>query len=189
MERVIPIGHDSKLLASDYSRSLVLATFDFKMGEILNGSPLEWNLSDVNQIDPYGLVGMACILSELSRRGHKVSLTLPQDEVVKRFMVRMRLTEVLEMVSASVQGVWPPASTGSQADHILELRAFHDTRSGEKLANLIFDRLEGNSRPEVATALFEAAVELSMNAAEHAKSPGDAYMAAYTHRRGTGLRA
>lgn len=167
-----------------YENSLVCANFDFQMRHIL-ATPLHWDLSWADWIDPYGLVGLACMLEEISRRGHQVELILPESESVRRYMIRMGLDAVLHKADTILNEQLPVIEQFEEPDYVLELTNFIDMASGEELANIIFERLAGTARNEIVEALYEAAIELAMNAAEHSQSPIGGYMAAFTHQRGT----
>lgn len=146
--------------------------------------PTRWDLSWVTWIDPYGLVGLACMLDEIRRRGHQVSITLPTEDRVCRYLARMAFGEAVERADARLDRSLPSIVVEPRPEYVLELTRFNDMSAGENLANLIFERLVDTTRPEIVEALFEAAVELGMNAAEHAESQTGAYMAAFTHHRG-----
>lgn len=166
-----------------YDTSLVCLNFDFQMDHILQ-NPLHWDLSWVTWIDPYGLVGLACMLEEISRRGYNVAIDLPQSDAVQKYIARMDIDAVFSKLDTTLDQPLPTIEGPEEPEYVLELRRFTNMSSGEDLANIIFDRLFGSTRTEIVEALFEAAVELAMNAAEHSQSPIGGYMSAFTHRRG-----
>lgn len=129
---------------SRYSDTLTLARFDYELGALLDGDPLHWDLSQVQFVDSYGLVAMACILREFHQRGHTVEIALPQSEAVRHHMGVMDFLHVLEATATRFDLV-VPARTARDHGYVVAVREFGDIRSGEELANLIFDHMDGSS--------------------------------------------
>jgi hypothetical protein len=80
------------------------------------GAELRLSLEDVKFIDPYGLVGLWCVLRYLKRRHHAVVVIPPTDRELQGYLRRMNfpaVTAPLAVLEGSVggRGIRPPAKS------------------------------------------------------------------------------
>lgn len=140
------------------------------------------DLSDVEFVDPFGLVMAACAGERAGRAG-QVSYRLPTDPSASHYCVRMGLVEAL----AKGGGLEPDGAPGSfatydRSDVLAELHRL-DGWGPETppVAGLVYDRLAERSGP--AEAAFCCVAEACNNVGDHAESAG--YAAAQVYKRGS----
>jgi len=135
-------------------------------------SPLV-DLEAATFVDAYGLVGMACLLESLGEAGLSPVFVAPSDVAVGRYLARMRLQDLLDRWEVRVEGSpLPPVRELAGADQLLAVQWFDNVADYDRLANLIWSRLDGQVDPHVLEALYEALQELGANVIEHSRAPG-----------------
>ncbi len=163
-------------------RLLGLSTFDDALvpdeGEVISA------LSELEFIDAYGLVGLASHVVESTLESRAVHLITPHDGSAAAYLSRMHVGDLIEEAGVELDQPLPKVKERDRQDSLIELQPFSDTRGSEKLADYLWDRLEGRVDPQLVTQVYEAAAELGNNVAEHAECPVGGYMAAQRYRRG-----
>jgi hypothetical protein len=97
----------------------------------------------------------------------------------------MHLQKFLEACGASIVGnALPAVKEHAGPDRVLPLQRFGTVAEYEKLAELVWDRLEGHVDPDVLTTLFETLQELGANVVQHSQASAG-LIAAQVYRRNT----
>jgi len=142
------------------------------------------DLSGLEFIDAFGLVGLAAHALEATLEDREIRLRMPRDGNAAKYLARMHVGDLLDGCGVELDRSLPTIRERDRRDRLIELQSFLDSRGGEQLANYLWGRLEGEVDPQLVTQIYEAAGELGNNVIEHAKSPAGGYMAAQCYRRG-----
>lgn len=140
------------------------------------------DLSRAQFIDPYGLVGIACVIADLAQRGD-VDVRLPHDDNVRNYLARMGFHAVLHQPNVHTDTALSKVMRQDHSEFLLEFQRFDDTFGAEAVANLVYTRLQGEVDGGMLEQLHESVGELGNNVDEHAGSPVGGFVAAQTYRR------
>lgn len=140
--------------------------------------------SEMTFASPLDLAGIAALGSRLSHDGHPVTLTLPEDGDVRRYLVRMDLVAQLAQADVTVDGDVPCVRRADRADVLLEVRRICGPADAERFAGDAYELLGRHTSPSSAAAAAKMLGELLDNAITHADSPVGAFAAAQVHKRG-----
>jgi len=140
---------------------------------------LTLDLSLVDHINIYGLVGVACAVMDAKKRGLVISIHPPTYASASNFMSRLGFDRFVAAV-AEVSCDLPFTSAQGPENILVELGTFSSSRDLLPLQDLLASRLEGIAHPQARAALEEALWELGANVTEHAVSEG--VVAAFVQR-------
>lgn len=166
------------------SRStLGLASFDEALVPDDEGEVII-DLSQLEFIDVYGLVGLAAHLIESTLNRRAIKLLVPQSTNASNYLARMHLGDLLEACDVKLSRPLPVVRETDQRESLIELQTFEDVRGSERLADYLWARLDGQVPGQIATQIYEAAGELGNNVVDHSRCPVGGFMAAQRHKRG-----
>lgn len=145
------------------------------------------DLEAMTFIDPFGLVGVACHVLTAQDQGKHVQLVHPKDVSAQRYLERIHFSAMVQGLRVEADRHLPPVRATDQRDSLIELSPFDDYQDVDRLATMVWKKLEGGVDPQVTNALFEAVGEVGNNAAEHSQPGGGGWgiMAAQVYRKGT----
>ena len=156
------------------------ASFDKNLNNV---EPLI-DLTDLQFVTTYGLVGLACTLAHNEKRGFETAVCLPLSVNVRNYLSRMGFQTVLDEYSCSKPSDLPIVRSSNLTDLLLELQTFEDNLSIEKLSNLVWNRLDGRVSPQSLDAIYMGLGEIADNVRYHAGISWG-FIAAQTYMTGT----
>ena len=127
------------------------------------------DFSGVSFTDPGSVVGVACLADRARADGRQVTFVAPRDNNVCNYLSRMHLGEALDGLGATHN--LGRVRENDLRGELLELVKFSGINSGDDLATLVYDKLEGRTDvyPAVAESLQNSIAELSTNVRTHAQ--------------------
>jgi glycine/D-amino acid oxidase-like deaminating enzyme len=165
------------------SRSFLgLSTFDDAL--VPDDGEVTIDLSGLEFIDAYGLVGLASHVVESALEGREISLITPNDWSAAAYLSRMHLGDLVRAFGVELDWPLPRVKERDRHDSLIELQRFSSTLGSGQLADYLWDRLDGKVDPQLVTQIYEAAAELGNNVVEHAECPVGGYMAAQRYKHG-----
>lgn len=136
----------------------------------------------VEFIDVFAMVGLACLIASRAEDGHATEVVAPRGKPAV-YLSRMGFQSFLDRYGVAIDRRLPSIRRHDQSGFLVELTPFDDTYGAERVANLVWRRLEGNVDPGVVIGMHEGTSELGANVHEHAQSPVGGFVAAQTFRR------
>lgn len=146
-----------------------------------------FDASDMTFASPLDLVGTAAWAARLHHDGAAVEFTLPGDDDVRRYLVRMDLVAQLSQAGAAVRGQVPSIRRADRADVLLEVRRICGAPDVEIFCDAAYDLARQHTSDRSAAAGAKMLGELLDNAVTHAGSPVGVYAAAQVHQRSGNL--
>lgn len=146
-------------------------------------------LEDVKFIDPYGLVGLWCVLRYLKRRHHAVVVIPPSDPVLQGYLRRMNFPAVTSNIAALERNVGGRGSTGP-SDVLLEMTPIEQQADVEQVIRNVLGRIRRILERELGygerdvTAFCTVLAEACTNICDHSEDTGVVAAQRYTQRGG-----
>lgn len=138
------------------------------------------DFGSVTFVEPIGLVAAAALTDRAASQGHPVQFVRPGEFGARNYLARMGLGKHLDTLLLSHD--LPTVSENPHPDDLLELRRFSSEFDGTQLAQLVYNRVSGDSGEvdaQVPETLHESLCELASNVTNHAQAPG--FAAAQTY--------
>jgi hypothetical protein len=132
---------------------------------------------------PLDLAGVAAWAARLRHGASYVEFVLPDDDGVRRYLVRMNLIEHLSQAGVTVSGSVPTVRRADRADVLLEVRRISGSADVERFVIDAFELAQKDTSGKSAAAGAKMLGELLDNAITHAGSPIGVYAAAQVHQR------
>lgn len=154
------------------------------------GAELRLSLEDVKFIDPYGLVGLWCVLRHLRRRHHAVVVIPPTDRELQGYLRRMNFPAVTSPVAGLEGNVGGRGSTGP-SDVLLEMTPIEQQADVEQVLRTMLGRIRRILESELGygerdvTAFCTVLSEACTNIVDHSEDSGVVTAQRYTQRGGT----
>ena len=155
------------------------------------GAEFRLSLEDVKFVDPYGLVGLWCVLRHLKRRYHAVVVIPPTDLDLQGYLHRMNFPAVTAPTAVLEGGFGGRGATGP-SDVLLELTSIEQQADVEQVLRTILGRIRRILESELGygerdvTAFCTVLSEACMNICDHSGDIGVVAAQRYTQRGGTG---
>jgi hypothetical protein len=134
------------------------------------------DLSRCGFTDAYGLVGIACVAQVAVTETDQFSYPTPKDLDIARYHSRMRLPEVLSHMGMS-PGTNHPVRSRAGSKTLAELSAFDNGTQARQIADLVFDRTDGDE--DLVEAIWLCLTETCNNVADHSRTSGFAAAQVY----------
>lgn len=155
------------------------------------------NLTACSFLEPYALVGLACLTESYVSAGRAVNFLGPTRPSTANYLDRMDLGGHLDRLG--VRHNLPAVRRTSRPLDLLELQRFVDEDAADDLVALLDQRLAPTLRPGQSQAFLEALSEVAQNAPQHAGAecgffaaqvyPADNQIAFAIGDAGCGIRA
>jgi hypothetical protein len=157
------------------------------------------DLSRVDHISVYGVVGIACAVLHAAQEGLPLQILPPSSASASSFMSSLGFERFVQDTGRAACTL-PITTSPRPADVIVELRTFSSSEQLQPLQDLLWDRLGRTRNSHLRDALVEALWELGANVTEHSGSMGivaacvqrpnrrDAHVAFAVGDAGKGLR-
>jgi hypothetical protein len=142
---------------------------------------LQIDLSETSFVEPTGLVTVAALSDRASRESRAIDFTPPGDYGVRNYLSRMGIRHHLD--GLFTEHDLPDVASTPHPEELLELQKFASEFDGEQLAQLLYNKVSGNSDPQVPDTLYTSICELAANVTTHAVVP-HGFAAAQTFWRG-----
>lgn len=142
------------------------------------------DLTSLEFVTAYGLVGLACAIAYNSKLGIETTVCLPLSTNVRNYLSRMGFQTILEKYSCSKSSSLPAVRSSSLPNVLLELQTFEDRSQIDKLSSLVWDRLDGSVSPQSLGAIYMGLGEIADNVRYHAGISWG-FIAAQTYQAGT----
>jgi hypothetical protein len=153
-----------------------------------SGNPqVVFDASDMTFASPLDLVGTAAWSARVRYDGALVKLTLPDDDDVRRYLVRMDLVDQVRRAGITVTGQVPSIRRADRADVLLEVRRICGPSDAENFCDAAYELARQHTSDRSAAAGAKMLGELLDNAVTHAGSPVGVYAAAQVHQRSGNL--
>lgn len=134
----------------------------------LNNFEPRIDLSDLQFVTAYGLVGLACVIAHNKKLGFETTVCLPILDNVCYYLSRMGFQTVLNRYSCLQSSELPAVRSTSLTKVLLELQTFEDSLQIDKLSALIWNRLDGRVSPQSLDAIYIGLGEIADNVRYHA---------------------
>ena len=151
---------------------------------------LRLSLEDVRFIDPYGLVGLWCVLRYLQRRHPAVAVLPPTERELQGYLHRMNFAAVTSPL-AILEGTAGGRRASGPSEVLLELTPIEQQADVEQVIRTILGRVRrileselGYSEGDV-TAFCTVLAEACTNICDHSADRGVVAAQRYTQRGGT----
>ncbi|MCI0407800.1 MAG: ATP-binding protein, partial [Acidobacteria bacterium] len=147
-------------------------------------------LEDVKFIDPYGLVGLWCVLRYLKRRHPAVVVIPPTDRELQGYLRRMNFPAVTSHIAVLEDTVGQRGSSGP-SDVLLEMTAIEKQADVEQVLRTMLGRIRRILERELGygerdvTAFCTVLAEACTNIVDHSEDSGVVAAQRYTQRGGT----
>lgn len=147
-------------------------------------------LEDVKFIDPYGLVGLWCVLRYLKRRHPAVVVIPPTDRELQGYLRRMNFPAVTATIAGLEGNVGGRGSSGP-SDVLLELTPIARQADVEQVLRTMLGRIRRILERELGygerdvTAFCTVLAEACTNVCDHSADRGVVAAQRYTQRGGT----
>jgi anti-sigma regulatory factor (Ser/Thr protein kinase) len=147
-------------------------------------------LEDVKFIDPYGLVGLWCVLRYLKRRHRAVLVIPPTDRELQGYLRRMNFPAVTSP-SAVLEGSAGGPGASAPSDVLLELTPIEHQADVEQVIRRMLGRIRRILERELGygerdvTAFCTVLAEACTNICDHSEDSGVVAAQRYTQRGGT----
>lgn len=147
-------------------------------------------LEDVQFIDPYGLVGLWCVLRYLQRRHQAVSVIPPSDRVLQGYLRRMNFPAVTSNIAVLEGNVGGHGATGP-SDVLLEMTPIAKQADVEQVLRSMLGRIRRILESELGygerdvTAFCTFLAEACTNICDHSEDSGVVAAQRYMQRGGT----
>jgi anti-sigma regulatory factor (Ser/Thr protein kinase) len=154
------------------------------------GAELRLSLEDVKFIDPYGLVGLWCVLRYLRRRHHAVVVIPPTDPELQGYLRRMSFPAVTAPIAVLEGNVGERGASGP-SDVLLELTPIENQADVEQVLRRMLGRIRKILERELGygerdvTAFCTVLSEACTNICDHSADSGVVAVQRYTQRGGT----
>ncbi len=151
---------------------------------------LRFSLEEVRFIDPYGLVGLWCVLRCLRRRYPAVAVILPTDPELQGYLRRMNF-RTLAVPVAVPEGTGRGRDSSVASDVLLELTPIEKHADVEQVVRSILGRVRRILESELGygerdvTAFCTVLSEACTNICDHSEDIGVVAAQRYTQRAGT----
>jgi len=148
------------------------------------------SLEDVKFIDPYGLVGLWCVLRYLKRRHHAVVVIPPTDLDLQGYLQRMNFPVVTARLALLEGSVGGRGATGP-SEVLLEMTPIEQQADVEKVLRDMLGRIRRILDSELGygerdvTAFSTVLSEACTNICDHSEDIGVVAAQRYTQRDGT----
>jgi len=153
------------------------------------GAEFRLSLEDVKFIDPYGLVGLWCVLRHLKRRYHAVVVIPPTDLDLQGYLHRMNFPAVTAPMAVLEGSVGGRGATGP-SDVLLEMTPIEQQADVEKVLRNMLGRIRRILESELGygerdvTAFCTVLAEACTNIFDHSEDIGVVAAQRYTQRGG-----
>ncbi len=147
-------------------------------------------LEDVKFIDPYGLVGLWCVLRYLKRRHHAVVVIPPTDRELQGYLRRMNFPAVTANL-AVLEGTVGRRGATEPSDVLLEMTPIEQQADVETVIRTMLGRIRRILERELGygerdvTAFCTVLAEACTNICDHSADSGVVAAQRYTQRGGT----
>ncbi|HSB79867.1 MAG TPA: ATP-binding protein [Candidatus Methylomirabilis sp.] len=151
---------------------------------------LRLSLDEVQFIDPYGLVGLWCVLRYLKRRHHAVVVIPPRDRELQGYLHRMNFPAVTAPIAVLDGSVGGRGATGP-SDVLLEMTPIEQQADVEQVLRTMLGRIRRILESELGygerdvTAFCTVLSETCTNILDHSEDIGVVAAQRYTQRGGT----
>lgn len=147
-------------------------------------------LENVKFIDPYGLLGLWCVLRHLKRRHHAVLVIPPTDRELQGYLRRMNFPAVTSPIAVLDGGVGGPGASGP-SDVLLEMTPIERQADVEQVIRSMLGQIRRILESELGygerdvTAFCTVLSEACTNIVDHSADRGFVAAQRYTQRDGT----
>ncbi|MCI0407989.1 MAG: ATP-binding protein, partial [Acidobacteria bacterium] len=151
---------------------------------------LRLSLEEVKFIDPYGLVGLWCVLRYLQRRHHAVVVIPPTDRELQGYLRRMAFPAVTSNI-AVLDGTGGGRGASGPSDVLLEMTPIEQQADVEQVLRNVLGRIRRILERELGygerdvTAFCTVLAEACTNIVDHSADSGVVAAQRYTQRGGT----
>lgn len=151
---------------------------------------LRFILEDVKFIDPYGLVGLWCVLRYLKRRHHAVVVIPPTDRELQGYLRRMNFPAVTSPI-AGLEGTVGGRGSSGPSDVLLEMTPIEQQADVEQVIRNMLGRIRRILESELGygerdvTAFCTVLAEACTNIFDHSEDIGVVAAQRYRQRGGT----
>lgn len=144
--------------------------------------PVVIDLSEASWADPVVIAGVAAVAQRAKVDQREVTFNTPLNPDAQGYLSRMRLGQALDALG--VVHRLPAVNERDQKGNLLELRTFSNEHDGERLAEMVYDRVGEMSGidKQVLEPLHAAITELAINTTYHA-GVDHGYAVAQTYKR------
>lgn len=165
-------------------RSLTLSNFARALRDLAPwDTPAVVDLSATEFVGPFGLAGLASVISNRMAACGDVQVRKPQHFSCANYLSRMGFGDLLQDLGVPCDSPIYPVSHQDHAGYLVELARFQDTHGSDGIANIVWQRLHGNVENGVVMGMHEATAELGANVSEHSASQVGGFIAAQTFYR------
>jgi anti-sigma regulatory factor (Ser/Thr protein kinase) len=154
------------------------------------GAELRLNLEDVKFIDPYGLVGLWCVLRYLKQHHSAIMMIHPTDPKLQNYLHQMNFPAVTSPI-AVLEGNIKKRGTHKPSDVLREMTPIEKQANVEKVLRTMLGRIRKILERELGygerdvTAFCTVLSEACTNICDHSEDIGVVAAQRYTQRGGT----
>lgn len=172
-------------LASPLGWNGPLANLD-KFDSSLHPNGPQIDLTYLEFVTAYGLVGLACVIAQNAKAGFTTTIRLPESSGVDNYLSRMGFQRILDTYGCSRSRNLSSVNSANLSDRLLELQVFEDSSGVSELSNLVWKRLDvpGRISPQSLNAIYMGLGEIADNVRYHSGLSWG-FIAAQTYRAGT----
>lgn len=143
---------------------------------------LDVDLAELEFIDPYGLVSLACAIEGACRRGDQVQFVPPNDRNVANYLSRAGLAPLVARATGTDS--LPEVRSRNMTGRLVALEPLTAGEALEDAADLVYDRVGSLCGARPVDPLRWALYELGYNIEEHSGTEG--FVAAQVWKRDGG---